>query len=59
MLGEDYPYYCDPSKNSIEEVLSKIDETFNGEDWIKAIEILKNVKDLTSLENISKKYLDI
>ena len=39
--------------------LSKIEETFNGEEWIKAINILKNVKNLTSLENISKKYLDI
>ena len=59
ILGEDYPYYCEPSKKSIEDVLSKIEETFNGEEWIKAINILKNVKNLTSLENISKKYLDI
>lgn len=59
ILGEDYPYYCEPTTSSVEKVIDKVVKTFNKKDWKKALDKLKHVKELTCIDEISKKYLDI
>jgi len=59
ILGENYPYYCEPNEESIEKVISKIKKTFNKKEWYQALDKMSEVKDITRLENVIKNYLDL
>jgi len=59
ILGIDYPYYCDPDDNSVDEVIEKVYSTFGKDEWYRALEKMKEIKEMTSLKIIIKNYLDL
>jgi len=59
ILGIDYPYYCDPDDGSVDEVIKKVYSTFGEDEWYRALEKMKEIKEMTSLKIIIKNYLDL
>jgi hypothetical protein len=59
MLGSDYPYYCDPNDESVDNVIKKIYSTFGKAEWNIALKKMKEIKEKTSLKRIIKNYLDL
>ena len=62
ILGSDYPYYCDPNDGSVDEVIEKVYNTFGKDEWYQALEKMKEIKEMTSLnvsKRIIKNYLDL
>lgn len=57
LLTEDYPYYClSHNRQDILNTIELIRETYKKDEWFKAVEILKEVKNKTSIENAIKNY---
>lgn len=63
LFGEEYPYYIKNSEKTIVENIKKtidfIKDSYKTEIWFKAIEITKNVKELTCIENIANEFIEI
>lgn len=57
-LGEDYPYYVDKfDANDVFRVIKKASEEFEDEEWYRGLEIMKSVRERTSLEACGDLYL--
>lgn len=59
LLGLEYPYYCEPDDNSVYKTLLKIKSEFETDNWFLAKRILEKIKEETSIDTVSKKYLDL
>ena len=57
MLGEDYPYYCEPDRASVEATLARARATCGGADWQRALSRLAAVRELTALDRVLSDYL--
>jgi hypothetical protein len=67
LLGDDYPFYCKSfDKEDIQETINFINHHFisnkwqvyyEGKKWKTALQLLKVVKDRTSIKEISRQYL--
>jgi len=55
LLPKEYPYWCG-TLSSFPKVLEKAKDDFNGPIWEKALEMMDDVKDKTSLERVAKLY---
>lgn len=58
LLPDSYPYWCE-SVSAFPDVLDKAKAEFNGPEWNKALEMMDDVKDKTSLETVARKYNDL
>lgn len=55
LLPKEYPYWC-MTVDSFPKILEKAKDEFNGPVWNRALEIMAEVKEKTSLNTISEKY---
>tara|TARA_Y100001963_G_C6740554_1_gene428724 strand:+ start:548 stop:1444 length:897 start_codon:yes stop_codon:yes gene_type:complete len=59
ILPNDYPYLTDTDIKSVKNTIEYAKETFNSEIWDNGLEMMKDVKDRTSLERIvSEDYIN-
>lgn len=56
LLGEDYPYYCDPEPESIAAAIERTRASFGSPEWRRALERLREVREATSLDRILDQY---
>lgn len=55
LLPDDYPYWCESTKE-FEGILRKAASEFKGPEWNRALEMMRAVKDTTSIDAIAKRY---
>lgn len=56
LLGEDYPYYCEPERESILAAIERARETFGGAEWHTALDRLRAVRELTCIDRVLDEY---
>jgi hypothetical protein len=56
LLGEDYPYYCEPERESILAAIERTRATFGGAEWHAALDRLRAVRELTGIERVLDEY---
>ncbi|WP_202225393.1 LamG domain-containing protein [Okeania sp. KiyG1] len=60
LLGEDYPYYIDDlNLESVLKTIEKVKTTFQKEEWNRAVDIMKSIRDQTSINSIVEDYLNV
>lgn len=59
MLGEDYPFYCEPDRPSIVAALERVRGALGSPEWCLALERLKAVRERTSMDRILDDYEDL
>lgn len=60
LLGEDYPFFCESfSEYDVLTAMERISSSYGSHNWVEALEIMKNVKDKTCLNNIVNEYLKL
>ena len=57
LLGPDYPYYAEPTTESLLAALEKVRTTFGGPEWRRGLETMKEVRERTSMDRIADDYL--
>jgi hypothetical protein len=58
LLGEDYPYYGDPTPEGLLAVIDHARATFGGAEWKRGLERMREIKERTSMDRILDDYLD-
>ncbi len=56
LLGEDYPYFCDPDPESILAAIERARRSFGSIEWRQGLERLRAVRETTSLDRILDQY---
>jgi len=56
LLGEDYPYYCAPERESILAAIERARATFGGAEHHAALDRLRAVRELTGIERVLDEY---
>lgn len=57
LLGEDYPFYCDPDRDSIVAALERARRALGGPLWRAALERLETIRERTRVERIADDHL--
>jgi len=57
LLGPDYPYYADPTVESLTAAIDKARTTFRGPEWKRGLEVMRELKERTRIERIVDDYL--
>jgi len=57
LLGPGYPYYAEPERESLLAAFDKVRTTFGGPEWKRGLEIMKEVRERTSMERVIDDYL--
>jgi hypothetical protein len=52
MLGADYPFYCEPDRESIAAALARARAAQGGEEWRRALAILEEIRERTRMDRI-------
>ncbi|HEX5758890.1 MAG TPA: hypothetical protein VF121_06810 [Thermoanaerobaculia bacterium] len=56
LLGEDYPFFCEPERESILDALARAREAFGSRAWQAARERLRAVREKTCLDRVLDAY---
>jgi hypothetical protein len=56
LLGEDYPYFCEPEPESILAAIERARASFGSSEWHQALDRLRAVRESTSLDRILDQY---
>lgn len=56
LLGEDYPFYCDPEPESILAAIERARASFGSAEWRLGLERMHAVRELTSLDRVLDDY---
>lgn len=56
LLGEDYPYYCEPERESILAAIEKARASFGSPEWERGLERMRAVRELTSMDRVLDGY---
>jgi len=56
LLGEDYPFYCEPERGSIMEAIERARAAFGGAEWRRGLERMRQVRERTSLSRVLDDY---
>lgn len=57
LLGPDYPYYAEPERESLLAALDKVRSTFGGPEWKRGLELMREVRERTSMDRVVDDYL--
>lgn len=57
LLGEDYPFYCDPDRDSVVAALERARQALGGPLWRAALDRLEAIRERTRLERIAADHL--
>ena len=56
LLGEDYPFYCEPERGSIMDAIERARAAFGGAEWQRGLERMRQVRERTSLSRVLDDY---
>jgi len=56
LLGEDYPYYCEPERGSILAAIERARSSFGSPEWQRGLERLRAVRELTRMDRVLDEY---
>lgn len=56
LLGEDYPFYCEPEPESVRAVIERARASFGSAEWHAALEQLRAVREITHIDRILDQY---
>jgi hypothetical protein len=56
LLGEDYPYYCEPTRESVQAAVERARSSFGSADWDRGLERMRAVRELTSMDRVLDEY---
>jgi hypothetical protein len=56
LLGEDYPYYCEPERESILAAIEKARTSFGSPEWERGLERMRAVAELTRMDRVIDEY---
>jgi hypothetical protein len=59
LLGEDYPFYCEPERGSILAAIERVRSSFGSEDWQAALHRLRAVRELTRIDRVLDEYASL
>jgi len=60
LLPKDYPYFCSSHDlKSVLSVMALVRKTYNTELWSKGLQMMKKVKEETSLPTVGEKYIAV
>lgn len=59
LLGEDYPYYCEPDRDSILAAIERARASFGSPEWRRGLERLRAVRDATRMDRVLDRYEDL
>jgi hypothetical protein len=58
LLGEDYPFYAEPTREGLLAALDHARTAFGGSEWRRGLERMREIKERTRMERILDEYLD-
>lgn len=58
ILGEAYPFYCEPGPDAVVAALERVRGAAGGGEWRRALEILAGVREATRIERVAERTLD-
>lgn len=56
LLGENYPYYCEPERGSILATIERARSSFGSPEWQRGLERLREVRELTRMDRVLEEY---
>jgi hypothetical protein len=56
LLGEDYPFYCEPDRESILATLERARAAFGSAEWERGLARMREVRELTRMESVLEGY---
>jgi hypothetical protein len=56
LLGEDYPYYCEPDEASIRAAIDRARASFGSPEWQRGLERMRAVREATSIDRVLDGY---
>ncbi|HEY0510549.1 MAG TPA: hypothetical protein VGH73_01510 [Thermoanaerobaculia bacterium] len=56
LLGEDYPYYCEPERDSILAAIERARASFGSPEWRRGLERMRQVCELTGMPRVLDEY---
>ena len=56
LLGEDYPFYCEPERESILAAIERARAAFGSPEWQRGLERMRQVRELTGMERVLDDY---
>jgi hypothetical protein len=56
LLGEDYPFYCEPDRESILATLGRARAAFGSAEWERGLARMRAVRELTRMERVLEGY---
>jgi hypothetical protein len=56
LLGEDYPYYCEPERGSILDAIERARFSFGSPEWRLGLERMRAVRELTRMDRVLDEY---
>jgi hypothetical protein len=59
LLGEDYPFYCEPERDSILSTIEKARSAVGSADWERALERLRAVREVTRIDRVLDQYEEL
>ena len=59
LLGEDYPFYCEPDPDSIHAAIARARTAVGSPEWQRALDRLREVRELTSMNRVLDQYEDL
>jgi hypothetical protein len=59
LLGEDYPFYCEPERGSILSTIEKARSAVGSADWERALERLRAVREVTRMDRVLDQYEEL
>ncbi len=59
LLGEDYPFYCEPERESILAAIERARASFGTAVWQRGLERMRQVRELTRMESVLDEYEEL
>jgi hypothetical protein len=59
LLGEDYPFYCEPDRDSILATLERARAAFGSAEWERGLARMREVRELTRMESVLEGYEEL
>jgi hypothetical protein len=56
LLGDDYPFYCEPERSSILAAIDKARSLFGSAEWHRGLERMREVRERTRLDRVLDDY---
>ncbi|HEY9422192.1 MAG TPA: hypothetical protein VIW92_12315, partial [Thermoanaerobaculia bacterium] len=56
LLGEDYPFYCEPDRDSILAAIERARSSFGSPEWHRGLDRMRAVREATRMDRVLEQY---